>query len=389
MLMEARPESARGEEDGPVQVVPFDEDPVRAYLHTLGKTALLTRAGEVALAERMTEGNRVVLRALLASPAAMTELTGDELDPRGAAVLERVARWRRDCRNRRRPSAKRTAALVADLLALRPNAATLDLVCARVSSQRARAQLSAGRRMTTEAKEALIKANLRLVVSIARRYVNRGLQFLDLVQEGNIGLMRGIEKFDHTLGFKVSTYVTWWIRQSISRAVADQARTVRVPVHVNESLGRLALATRVLVNDLGRDPTPDELAERLELTVDKVEHLQRVAKQPLSLETPVGDEDAHLGDFVEDHTVPSPAESAMARSMGDELDRMLSTLTPREQKILRMRFGLGERSENTLEIVGIAFGVTRERIRQIEAKALAKLRSGVGARRLKLLVETD
>ena len=389
MTMTAQPGATRWD-DALSQAAPSNPDPLRAYLHSLGQTPLLTRSGEVALAERMNEGNRIVFQALLASPAVMTELTNDHPEPSGAAVLERVARWRRDRRNRRKPSAKRTAALVAELAAFRPSAATIDLMCSRVSSSRARAELLAGRRMVAEAKDALVKANLRLVVSIAKRYLNRGLQFLDLVQEGNIGLMRGIETFDHTRGFKVSTYVTWWIRQSISRAVSDQSRTIRVPVHINERLAQLALVTRKLVNDLGRDPLPEELAEALDLSVVKLEQLQRFARQPVSLETPVGDDDdARLSDFIEDQAAASPVDSATERSLAGELDRLLGTLTGREREILRMRFGLGDDSESTLEIVGVKFGVTRERIRQIEAKALLKLRRSADARRLKPFVEPD
>ncbi|HKA86446.1 MAG TPA: sigma-70 family RNA polymerase sigma factor [Haliangiales bacterium] len=245
-----------------------------------------------------------------------------------------------------------------------------------------------GERMADEARDTLVRANLRLVVSIAKRYINRGVPLLDLIQEGNIGLMKGIEKFDHRRGFKLSTYATWWIRQSISRAISEKSRTVRVPVHVNESLIRLALCTRALVHDLGRDPVLDELAAKMELPTERVTELQRIARQPLSLETPVGtDPDSHLSEFVADPQAASPVDAAIASNLVDETDRLLGTLTPREQTILRMRFGIGERAERTLEAVGRRFGVTRERIRQIEAKALLKLRKGPAAQRLKAFVD--
>jgi RNA polymerase primary sigma factor len=245
-----------------------------------------------------------------------------------------------------------------------------------------------GERMADEARDLLVRANLRLVVSIAKRHVNRGLPLLDLIQEGNIGLMKGIEKFDHRRGFKLSTYATWWIRQAITRAITDQSRTVRVPVHVNESLTRLALCTRALVRELARDPTIDELSAKMDLPADRVVVLQRIARQPISLETPVGtDADSHLSDFIEDPVTASPVDAAVARSLVDETDRLLGTLTAREQAILRMRFGIGERAEHTLEEVGRRLGVTRERIRQIEAKALVKLRKGRAAERLKPFVE--
>ena len=297
------------------------DDPVRMYLKEIGKVNLLTYDEEVELAQAMEAGN--------AAKEQMEEY-GGELDEEAKAELNQLIK------------------------------------------------------KGEKAKQRLAEANLRLVVSIAKRYVGRGMLFLDLIQEGNLGLIKAVEKFDHTKGYKFSTYATWWIRQAITRAIADQARTIRIPVHMVETINKVIRVSRQLLQELGHDPTPEEIAEEMNMPVDKVREILKIAQEPVSLETPIGEEeDSHLGDFIPDEDASEPSEAASFTLLKEQLVEVLSTLTPREEKVLKLRFGIEDGRTRTLEEVGKEFNVTRERIRQIEAKALRKLRHPSRSKKLK------
>lgn len=256
--------------------------------------------------------------------------------------------------------------------------------------RRVYATVARGERDSARAKKEMIEANLRLVISIAKKYTNRGLQFLDLIQEGNIGLMKAVDKFEYRRGYKFSTYATWWIRQAITRSIADQARTIRIPVHMIETINKLVRTSRQMLHEIGREPAPEELAEKLGMPLEKVRKVLKIAKEPISLETPIGDEeDSHLGDFIEDKSAVIPLDAAIQTNLREATTRVLASLTPREERVLRMRFGIGMNTDHTLEEVGQQFNVTRERIRQIEAKALRKLKHPSRSRKLRSFLDDN
>ena len=493
LTVRARSDGEEGGDDAAAEVAEKTNDPVRMYLREMGTVALLTRDGEIDLAQQIEHGQRLVLRTLSRSPLVIREsiriaaeaeedslnlrevlaqpdlLTSDEelavyrteylnameeigkhyrklqqlrlkllATPRTTKPKQyRAIRWQvaraiirisqlfravelssimlRRLANRLRSAVEEFRALEREIARLQrqlEDQSPKGAAAARDVKKEARAlnqrlldleqtygatanelrrslsRVDTGEYEADAAKKQLIEANLRLVVSIAKRYTNRGLQFLDLIQEGNIGLMKAVDKFDYRRGYKFSTYATWWVRQAITRAIADQARTIRIPVHMIETINKMVRTQRSLQQELGREPTTEELARKLELSVPKVRKVLRIAQEPISLETPVGEEEeSHLGDFIVDKRVISPSEAVINLNLREQTAEVLKTLSPREEKIIKMRFGLQDGSEHTLEEVGQHFAVTRERIRQIEAKALRKLRHPSRSHRLRAFLE--
>ena len=324
---------------------------------------------------------RLATRSGVSREKFLKHYVGRELDPRWLSRVSRLKDdgWKRFAREKR----TEIVVLRRDIMALAQNTGLEPTEFKRIV-----AIVQKGERDASQAKKEMVEANLRLVISIAKKYTNRGLQFLDLIQEGNIGLMKAVDKFEYRRGYKFSTYATWWIRQAITRSIADQARTIRIPVHMIETINKLVRSSRQMLHEIGREPTPEELAERLGMPLDKVRKVMKIAKEPISLETPIGDEeDSHLGDFIEDKNAVLPVDAAIQSNLREATTRVLASLTAREERVLRMRFGIGMNTDHTLEEVGQQFSVTRERIRQIEAKALRKLKHPSRSRKLRSFLD--
>lgn len=372
------------------------DDPVRMYLKEIGRVPLLTAEEEIHLATSMEAGVRAERRIKADKYIKAYQRNSDKILTvgklskklgvdnsvvaatmlRNDAIVKALKEQHGITDNPEDYDSKAHRQYNADL-------EELEIPLVTVTEEEMK-QLKLDIEDGSEAQKRLAEANLRLVVSIAKRYVGRGMLFLDLIQEGNLGLIKAVEKFDYTKGYKFSTYATWWIRQAITRAIADQARTIRIPVHMVETINKLIRVSRQLLQQLGREPTPEEIAKDMEITVDRVREIMKIAQEPVSLETPIGEEeDSHLGDFIEDHDAPAPAEAASYMLLKEQLTDVLSTLTEREKKVLELRFGIKDGRARTLEEVGLSFGVTRERIRQIEAKALRKLRHPSRSKKLK------
>src|SRR5260370_88764 len=369
-------------------------DPVRMYLREMGTVPLLTREGEVTIAKRIERGQLVVMKSITRSPIVIKELiaVGDDLRKGVRSIKEIVQFDDEELTEEKIANKTKQTLRYIDKIAKLYEAALKDIDEASevglTELKRTLTFIHRGEAEAEQAKKELIEANLRLVVSIAKKYTNRGLQFLDLIQEGNIGLMKAVDKFEWRRGYKFSTYATWWIRQAITRAIADQARTIRIPVHMIETINKLVRTSRQLVQELGREPTSEEIAKRMDIPVSKVRKILKIAQEPLSLETPIGEEeDSHLGDFIEGKAVVSPSDAVINLNLKEQTSSVLKTLTPREEKVIKMRFGLDDGSEHTLEEVGQSFAVTRERIRQIEAKALRKLRHPSRSRKLRAFLD--